>query len=224
MTRAFDTAQMWMPKPLNTDLAGAFARLSAPRAGAFAIVPRMMASKRAFNAINARDRARRRAMVKPENCRDILTSLPTEPGDTLHAAVPGNFIFGSLITAIAQQRHTQVMHLATLSLSKRNADDLAALVTEGAVGRIVMLLSTYFEKTNTAIFEHLKHRAAEVGSITIATARTHAKVALFDFGDGHLSIETSANLRSSDNSEQLSAFADPTLYTFHRQWLDEFFT
>ena len=50
----------------------------------------------------------------------------------------------------------------------------------------------------------------------IAKARNHAKVALFDCG---LVIETSANLRSSDNIEQITAVHDVELYDFHREWI-----
>ena len=81
-----------------------------------------------------------------------------------------------------------------------------------------------FEKTNVGIFQHLTKAAADHPALTIATARTPAKVALFQFGkNDRLTIETSANLRSSQNIEQITAIADPALYAFHRQWLDELF-
>jgi hypothetical protein len=46
-------------KPLDTDLAGAFARLSAPRAAAFALTTRTLQARRGFDRQNAKQRAMR---------------------------------------------------------------------------------------------------------------------------------------------------------------------
>ena len=36
----------------------------------------------------------------------------------------------------------------------------------------------------------------------------------------HFVIEGSANLRSSDNLEQIAVFNDPDLVAFHQAWID----
>jgi hypothetical protein len=215
---------MWMPKPLNTDLAGAFARLSQPRAAAFAIRQRTLQTRRGFDAANARQRAIRQKYVRPENADKLAELLPTDAGDALHAILPGDHIFCDLLTSICRTRKPLSLRVATLSMSKANVDSLTAELRAGNVGSIAILISNFFEKTNVAIFEHLTKAAADHPAFTVAVERTHAKLSLFDFGNnGKLTIATSANLRSSQNIEQLDAFGDPALYAFHRQWLDELF-
>jgi hypothetical protein len=141
-----------------------------------------------------------------------------------HAITPGDFIFNDLITAVCRTRKPLALHIATLSMSKANVDSLTAELRAENVGSIAILISNFFEKTNVAIFEHLTKAAADHPAFTVAVERTHAKVALFQFGKSdRLTIETSANLRSSQNIEQITAIADPRLYDFHRQWLDELF-
>ncbi len=213
-----------MPKPLNTDLAGAFARLSAPRAAAFALTTRTLQAKRGFDRQNARQRAIRQKYVRPENADTLAALLPTAPDEVTHAITPGDFIFNDLITTVCRTRKPLALHIATLSMSKANVDSLTAELTAGNVGSIAILISNFFEKTNVGIFQHLTKAAADHPAFTVATERTHAKVALFQFGKNErLTIETSANLRSSQNIEQITAIADPALYAFHRQWLDELF-
>ena len=210
--------------PLDTDLAGAFSRLSQPRSGAFALTTRTLQAKRGFDRQNARQRAIRQKYVRPENAHAIAVLLPTDAGDVLHAIVPGDFIFCDLLTSICRTRKPLALHIATLSMSKANVDSLTAELTAGNVGSIAILISNFFEKTNVGIFEHLTKAAAAHPAFTVAVERTHAKVALFQFGkNDRLTIETSANLRSSQNIEQITAIADPALYDFHRQWLDELF-
>ena len=210
--------------PLNTDLAGAFARLSAPRAAAFAIAPRTLQAKRGFDRQNARQRAIRQKYVRPENADKLAELLPTDAGDVLHAITPGDFVFNDLITAVCRTRKPMALHIATLSMSKANVDSLTAELRAENVGSIAILISNFFEKTNVGIFQHLTKAAADHPAFTVATERTHAKVALFQFGkNDRLTIETSANLRSSQNIEQITAIADPALYDFHRGWLDELF-
>ena len=210
--------------PLNTDLAGAFARLSAPRAAAFAIAPRTLQAKRGFDRQNARQRAIRQKYVRPENADTLAALLPTAPDEVTHAITPGDFVFNDLITAVCRTRKPMALHIATLSMSKANVDSLTEELRAENVGSIAILISNFFEKTNVGIFQHLTKAAADHPAFTVATERTHAKVALFQFGkNDRLTIETSANLRSSQNIEQITAIADPALYDFHRGWLDELF-
>ncbi len=210
--------------PLDLDLAAAFARLAQPRAAAFATQTRTLQAKRGFDRQNARQRAIRQKYVRAENADTLAALLPTAPDEVTHAITPGDFIFCDLITAVCRTRKPVALHIATLSMSKANVDSLAAELRAGNVGSIAILISNFFEKTNVAIFEHLTKAAADHPAFTVAVERTHAKVALFQFGKkDRLTIETSANLRSSQNIEQISAIADPKLYEFHREWLDELF-
>jgi hypothetical protein len=207
---------------VSTDLAAAFANLGTAHANGYQTKLRTSAAKRTFDAINARARARRRALVKPENVAEILARLPLRPDRALHVITPGNFIFCDLITAIAERFPTQRLLISTLSFSKRNADALCKLITDGKVGSVSMLTSNYFAKTNAAILAHFEQGASKSGGFQIGIARTHAKVTAFQFTDGaRLVIETSANLRSSDNIEQVSLFADVPTFDFHAEWIQQ---
>ena len=206
----------------HDDLAAAFASLGKASAHGFQTRLRINAAKRAFDAINARNRARRRAMVKPENAASILDKLPMPCDRALHVITPGNFIFCDLITAIAGKFPTRRLLISTLSFSKKNADALCRLIANGKVGSIGMLTSNYFAKTNAEILAHFEQGAAKTGKIQIGIARTHAKVTVFEFMDEkRLTIETSANLRSSDNIEQVSLFADVPTFNFHAEWIEQ---
>ena len=160
--------------------------------------------------------------MKPENAAEILAKLPMPPDEALHVITPGNFIFCDLITAIAVRFPVRRMLISTLSFSKRNAEALCGLIANGNVGSIGMLTSNYFAKTNAEILAHFEQGAAKTGEIQIGIARTHAKVTAFEFTDGkRLTIETSANLRSSDNIEQVSLFADVPTFDFHAEWIQQ---
>lgn len=81
--------------PLDTDLAGAFSRLSQPRSGAFALTTRTLQAKRGFDRQNARQRAIRQKYVRPENADTLAALLPTAPDEVTHAITPGDFIFAT---------------------------------------------------------------------------------------------------------------------------------
>jgi len=210
------------PSRVSNDLAGAFAALGTARANGYQTKLRTSAAKRTFDAINARSRSRRRALVKPENAEEILARLPLQSDRALHVITPGNFIFCDLITAVATRFKTARIFIATLSFSKKNAEALCSLISTGKVRGIKMLTSNYFAKMNAEILQHFTTCADKSGGIQIGIARTHAKVTAFEFADGkRLTIETSANLRSSDNIEQVSFFADVPTFNFHAEWIQQ---
>jgi len=199
-------------------LADAFDKLRAPRQAAFDVVPQHIV-RRVYDAQNARRRAARRALVKPEHAGELVRQIADlEEGDRLHAVLPGNFVFAEILTQLAERMKPESVTLATLSLSKQNVDALAAALDAGHIGRINFLISEYFAATNKAIMQHME-QAAQNRRWRIGTKRTHAKIATLD--TNHLVIETSANLRSSQNVEQLSVFRDRALHDFHAGWIAE---
>ena len=138
-----------------------------------------------------------------------------ETGSQLHAVTPGNFVFCELLIQLCAVIKPKLLTLATLSLSLGNVDALKLAIDDGRITRLDFLISDYFANVNKQIMAHLEQSA--IGrNWKIGKARNHAKVALFDCG---LVIETSANLRSSDNIEQITAVNDPALYDFHRAWI-----
>jgi len=199
-------------------LADAFDKLRAPRPPAFDVTPQHIV-RRVFDVVTARRRAARKALVKTENAAELVRQIADlHEGDRLHAVLPGNFIFAEILTQLAERMKPESVTLATLSLSKQNVDALAAALDAGHIGRINFLISEYFAATNKAIMAHME-QAAKTRRWRIGSKRSHAKIATLNAG--HIVIETSANLRSSQNVEQLCVFSDRELHNFHTKWITE---
>ena len=212
---------MWMPKPHDTAppaFAAAFDKLRAPRPAAFDVTPAHIV-RRVYDAQNARRRAARKALVKPENAAELVRQIADlDEGDRLHAVLAGDFILCHAVTQLAEIMKPESVTLATLSLSRQNVDALAAALDAGHIGRINFLISEYFAATNKAIMAHME-QAAKSRRWRIGSKRSHAKIATFSAG--HIVIESSGNLRSSQSVEQLSAFSDRALHDFHAGWIAE---
>ena len=70
-------------------------------------------------------------------------------------------------------------------------------------------------------FDHLHAGLTSRGQRCVAV-RSHAKVQCFASDDGRrFVVETSANLRSCRNAEQLTLIADAGLHDFHAAWIDQ---
>ena len=201
-----------------TTLAAAFDKLRAPRPAAFDVTPQHIV-RRVFDTQNARRRAARASLVKPSNAAELVRQIADlDEGDRLHAVLAGDFVLCHALTQLAERMKPQTMTIATLSLSRQNVDALAAALDAGHIGRINFLISEYFAATNKTIMAHME-QTAKTRRWRIGSKRSHAKVVTLD--TNHLVLETSANLRSSQNIEQLSAFNDPQLHAFHTKWISE---
>jgi DNA-binding TFAR19-related protein (PDSD5 family) len=199
-------------------MADAFSKLRAPRPAAFDVTPQHIV-RRVYDAQNARRRAARKALVRPENAAELVRQIADlDEGDRLHAVIPGNFVFAEILTQLAERMKPESVTLATLSLSKQNVDALAAALDAGHIGRINFLISEYFAATNRQIMQHME-QAAQNRRWRIGAKRSHAKIATLSAG--HIVIESSSNLRSSQSVEQLSAFRDRELHDFHAGWIAE---
>lgn len=164
------------------------------------------------------DRAALKRLCKPENARELASVMPSEDC-SVHALITGTFIFGDLLGAVID-RHgpPRSLFLASLSLSQGNVALLARLLDQHRLP-IHFVISHYFTRTNVPIWSALTAVAEKHPSLTLRVARTHCKVALFDYPAAAWVIETSANLRSSGNLEQVTILHDRGLLEFHRAWM-----
>jgi hypothetical protein len=175
-----------------------------------------------------RDKKAGRALIKPENSDQVIDAIPETPEETFHALVCGDFVFCDLLTRIVQRLGAPTtLTVATLSLSVKNLDSLVAMLKAAPDLRLHLLLSHYFQSTSKEIFVALEKLLSETfpDRFQLTIGRSHAKVALFDYGrEGRepIIIETSANLRSSANLEQLAIFRGRDLADFHLGWIEEF--
>lgn len=155
----------------------------------------------------------------------MIDALPKCEGEALHALVCGDFVFCNLITRIVDRLgKPSEITLATLSVSLKNLESLEAMLRACPDLKLHIVLSHYFQTTSKEIFIALETLIAEKfpDRFTLTIGRSHAKVALFEYGTHCLVIETSANLRSSGNLEQLAVFRERDLYDFHAGWIREF--
>jgi hypothetical protein len=166
------------------------------------------------------DRAALRRLCKPENARELAEAMP-DADTSVHALITGNFIFADLLgSVIGLHGKPLSLTIATLSLSKKNISMLSALLEKDPFP-IFFLISHYFSRTNKDIFAALQSAAEQHPSLSIRVARTHCKIALLDYPENAWCIETSANLRSSGNLEQVTILNDRGLLNFHREWMTD---
>ncbi len=189
-----------------------------PPAPSFALPANLFLFKREA-AKDYASRAGIRKFIHPDNARAVVDHLP-EPGGRTHCALRGDFVLCDLIPAIIDHRgHCEHLHIATLGLSVANADTLAVLHERGHVGAITLVCSHYFAQVDrTTTFRDVKNRLQDRADIIVT--RSHAKVICLPTSSGDsFVLEGSANLRSSDNTEQMVIFNDVETLAWHRRWL-----
>ncbi len=207
---------------LDTDLESAAALLDRPRAA-----PRFALGGNLFHfhqakARQAKDRRGIKALIRPGNAAAVIAHLPADPDDRTHCLLRGDFVLCDIIPTILRARGScPHLRIATLGLSVANADTLACLIERGTVGGLTLIVSHYFQQVDkTTVFRAVAARLA--GIAHIAVTRSHAKVICLPTSAGdHYVIEGSANLRSSDNVEQMLITNDPDTHAFYAAWLDE---
>lgn len=175
-----------------------------------------------------RSATRRRAVnaLQVANAVRPLDGLPAV-GETWHLVVKGNFALFDLVPAalkLAAPATIRRLDLVTLGFSKQNLQDLLALLDNGQVGSLALLYSVYFRSNEKETCHRLEHELAARNQ-RVAAMRTHAKVMLLEMTDGRCLVnETSANLRSCRNVEQMTLTHDRPLLEFHRRWIEELLT
>lgn len=209
---------------LNTDLAEALADLDRRRDRAG---PQFGAPANRFQTVKAVEKVNRagiRNLIRPENAAQILPHLPTDETERLHALLRGDFVLFDLIPAIiGALGPVGHLRIATLGMSAANAAGLARLLASGRVERLTLVVSHYFQQVDkTTTYPEVCAALAPHG-VTPVVTRNHAKVILLPFRDrpDRLTLEGSANLRSSDNVEQLCVFNSAITHDFHAAWIDE---
>ncbi len=215
------------PVELDTDLEAAVARLEESQRRP---VPRFTVAENRFHTHRAKavDRTRRRgirSLIRPENADALLAHLPGHPDDRTHCILRGDFVLCDLIPRLLALRgRCTHLRIATLGLSAGNADTLATLVEGGRVAQLTLVVSHYFEQVDKAtVFRAVATRLRALGPrCRLVIERAHAKVICIPTAGGdHYVIEGSANLRSSDNLEQMLLVNDPEAHAFHAAWMDE---
>jgi len=157
---------------------------------------------------------------------DAIGSLPG-PGDSLHLLVSGRFAMFHIIPAALTLAGCRIerLHIATLGFSRRNIEALAELLDAGTVGAAWLLASHYFKGTSPTAYAYAVDVLGKRSAARFVSLRNHCKLLALRFTDGRtLTVESSANLRSCKNLEQMTLTGCPEVYAFHVRWMDELFT
>jgi hypothetical protein len=135
----------------------------------------------------------------------------------------GTYDLCQVISAVAKALPSlAALRIATLCYSKRNAFELLGLLENRPTLRLSLLVSTFFRGHNKELHEWFTEELKSHPTATVAVARSHCKVVAFHLGNNDgLVFESSANLRTNTNREQLTAIRDRELHDWHAQWIDE---
>jgi len=166
------------------------------------------------------------------DARKVLTAaeaIGTIPAadESLHLAISGRFALWNVVPAVLKLASTPIseLRIATLGFSKKNIGELCSLLDEGQIGHAKLLASHYFKSTSGDIYEHARTELEKrPDRATFLSLRNHAKLLLMKLADGRtVSVESSANLRSCKNIEQMTLIGDPGVHDFHAGWIDGLF-
>lgn len=207
---------------LDTDLEAAVAMLDRQRVGPAFALPANRFHVHQAKAVEKGKRRGIKALIRPENAVPIVGQLPVGSDDRTHCLLRGDFVMCDLVPAVIAARGAcGHLRIATLGCSIANADVLARLVETGDVQCLTLIVSHYFSQVDkTTVFRAVEDRLR--GCARLVVTRNHAKVICLPTGRGdRYVIEGSANLRSSDNLEQVVITNDEETHAFHAAWIDE---
>jgi hypothetical protein len=212
-----------VPNPLRA----AFAALKNPETGArerrFPVASRNFV-QREKDRLKRADGIAAKKLILPKNADLILADFPAEDGEMLHAITCGDFIFFDLILRLIEREGIpSSMTSTTLSLSLKNIEKLAALLTATPFP-FHLVLSHYFKSTSGEIFRAIESLLVPIPDFRLTVGRSHTKITLLDYRKRAFVIESSANFRSSNNLEQIFAKQCRDLHDFHLTWIEEFST
>ena len=209
-----------------SDLSEAFKELADPegscRSRQFPVASRNFIQRKK-DEMKRKDRAAARKLIRPENADAIIADFP-RPGHSLHGITCGDFVMGDMIERVEQLKGSpREIIISTLSLSVSNSEMLARIMKRNPDLKIELVISHYFQSTNGDVYRALEEIlvAGFPERFRVGVSRTHAKVILFDFPSASYVVETSANLRSSNNIEQFTIENDRELLKFHKTWIHE---
>jgi len=155
-----------------------------------------------------------------------IDHLP-DPDEEFRLVIGGRFALFNVVLACLTRSASPIdtLVIATLGFSKKNVDGLCDLLDRGQVGRLDLLLSHYFKGTSRATYDYAAQAFGTRPQARFLSLRNHAKILAMKFRDGRtVTVESSANLRSCENIEQMNLSGDPAVHRFHVGWIGELFT
>jgi hypothetical protein len=168
--------------------------------------------------------------VNYKHAKTFAKEILIEEDSRYYCFIDGSFIMGDFIEAyLTTHKKRAKITLSTLSLSLENVDSFANLIKAGYIAELNIIISDYFyshERNN--IIRYMYEVLDIKDSFQLAVCRTHTKITLIEFDDKKVVISGSANLRSSDNLEQITIEENKELFDFnntiHKDIIQEYKT
>ncbi len=171
-----------------------------------------------------RRKTTRRTAERLAQVDKAATEIGTLPDidETIHMIMHGSYHGWSTVGGVlklASPATIATLIVATLGFNAANASELLDMLDDGRVGCVRFVCSCYFQKSCPREFEVLRAGLESRGQ-QLAALRTHAKIIGCALTDGRqFVVETSANLRSCRNIEQLTLTQSASLFAFHDYWI-----
>jgi len=172
--------------------------------------------------------------VKYKYASDLAKEIGDIRGVSIFAIVSGRFIAGDMIEALCVENNWSVerMTMSTLSMSMENIDSLQNLVEGGYIEQLDVIVSDYFyahERGKQGLVNYMYDHLDIDNKFQLAVASVHTKICMIKTKCGlNIVIHGSANMRSSDNIENIIIEDSPELYNFNIDWhdaiLDSYYT
>jgi hypothetical protein len=172
--------------------------------------------------------------VSHASARKLARDLfPLPPGERVHVVVPGTFLYGDLVEAVAVEQDVLIedLWIMTLSMNAANMESLKNLQTGDYVRDMHLMVSDYWyanERGRDGLVS-LAYDLLDNDNFQLSVIRSHGKATLMRTDRGeHYVITGSANLRSTCTIENFTIENDRYLFDWYRGWMakleDQFFT
>jgi hypothetical protein len=160
-----------------------------------------------------------------DNAVKMAQDIKLEKDMSVYSIVSGNFIFGDLLEALIINNHVKVkkLYISTLSLSENNVDSLVNIMLSGLCDELHLVVSSYFyshERGNLVKYIYQELEQEKPWKFFFSVAGTHMKLALIETDELKITMQGSANLRSSGNIEQFSMTDDVDLFEFNKEYIE----
>jgi hypothetical protein len=170
--------------------------------------------------------------LKYRNAEKLAFDLEMHKDSRYFVLVDGSFIFGDFIEALVVKNdwHVKRMMVITLSMNPNNIDSLHNLIAGDYVDQLDLIVSAYFyAHERQDLIPYIYQQLDIDDKFQLTACSTHCKLCTIETHTGqNIVIHGSANLRSSNNIEQIIVEDSENLLNFihrnHEPLIDRFKT
>lgn len=162
--------------------------------------------------------------VHYKNASELVKSIKYFPkeNEAVYIWLQGNFIFGDFIVQFICEHQLKIKELTiiTLSITRQNIEALDELIKKGYCDKINLVLSDYYIRTEkikqTKTIELLIKITTNNQKFKLFSTETHQKIVLLHTElENYIVFHGSANMKGSQNFEQLMIESNKQLYDFN---------